>query len=243
MPAAPTPSLSSRSTRRVKRSRSLAWHPSGSSFARPGHPPGALGPGRFLRTDPVHRQLRAKEECAWAVARVCTASLAAAPRTGAGHGRSSARFRFRDHGDDLPAPAQPACPPPRVRHRRGASAPLSLRLDAGGAVARRGIWHACGRSDDNRRTGCRGESGALPEVAGDAAQLVDPLDDEGMAEAMLRFSKSPPWRRRLSNAGSAAPGSIRGARALRHCCRPIDTFTSAEGPRRESTAANRGRRA
>ena len=33
--------------------------------------------------------------------------------------------------------------------------------------------------------------GALPEVAGDAAQLVDPLDDEGMAEAMLRILEEP----------------------------------------------------
>lgn len=33
--------------------------------------------------------------------------------------------------------------------------------------------------------------GALPEVSGDAAQLVDPLDDEGMAEAMLRILAEP----------------------------------------------------
>ena len=33
--------------------------------------------------------------------------------------------------------------------------------------------------------------GALPEVSGDAAQLVDPLDDEGMAEAMLRILEEP----------------------------------------------------
>ena len=33
--------------------------------------------------------------------------------------------------------------------------------------------------------------GALPEVSGDAAQLVDPLDDEGMAEAMRRILDDP----------------------------------------------------
>ena len=33
--------------------------------------------------------------------------------------------------------------------------------------------------------------GALPEVSGDAAQLVDPLDDEEMAEAMRRILEDP----------------------------------------------------
>jgi glycosyltransferase involved in cell wall biosynthesis len=33
--------------------------------------------------------------------------------------------------------------------------------------------------------------GALPEVSGDAAQLVDPLDDEEMAEAMRRILEEP----------------------------------------------------
>ena len=72
--------------------------------------------------------------------------------------------------------------------------------------------------------------GALPEVTGDAARLVDPLDDEGMAEAMRRILNE--HRRalaRIERGFAPRQRSIRGAPALRDCSRPTDTFTRAEG--------------
>lgn len=44
---------------------------------------------------------------------------------------------------------------------------------------------------------------ALPEIAGDAALLVDPTDVEAMAEAMLRLSQDEALRQRLIAAGYA----------------------------------------
>ena len=138
------------------------------------------GRDAFLRTDPVHRQRRAKEECARAVARVCTASLAAARRTGAGHGRSSARFRFRDHGDDLAGPRSTrmsgtsgyVTDEERQRLYRSASMLVVPSLDEGfGMPVVEAMTIGVPVVAANR--------GALPEVSGDAAQLVDPLDDEG----------------------------------------------------------------
>jgi glycosyltransferase involved in cell wall biosynthesis len=42
---------------------------------------------------------------------------------------------------------------------------------------------------------------ALPEIAGDAALLVDPTDVDAIAEAMLRLSQDEPLRQRLIQAG------------------------------------------
>lgn len=44
---------------------------------------------------------------------------------------------------------------------------------------------------------------SLPEVAGDAAILVDPLDVEAMAQAMLDLSRDDDLRARLIAAGHA----------------------------------------
>jgi glycosyltransferase involved in cell wall biosynthesis len=49
--------------------------------------------------------------------------------------------------------------------------------------------------------------GALPEVAGDAAQLVDPLDDEAMAVAMRRFLEEP-----AVAAAAIEPGYVQASR-------------------------------
>lgn len=42
---------------------------------------------------------------------------------------------------------------------------------------------------------------ALPEVAGDAALLVDPTDVEAIADAMLRLSQDEALRQKLISAG------------------------------------------
>lgn len=42
---------------------------------------------------------------------------------------------------------------------------------------------------------------ALPEVAGDAAILVDPMDIDAIADAMLRLSQDEDLRQRLIAAG------------------------------------------
>jgi glycosyltransferase involved in cell wall biosynthesis len=44
---------------------------------------------------------------------------------------------------------------------------------------------------------------SLPEVAGDAALLVDPLDTDAIADAMLRLSRDEPLRQQLIAAGYA----------------------------------------
>lgn len=42
---------------------------------------------------------------------------------------------------------------------------------------------------------------ALPEIAGDAALLVDPFDVDAMAAAMLRLSRDEDLRQELINKG------------------------------------------
>ncbi len=42
---------------------------------------------------------------------------------------------------------------------------------------------------------------SLPEIAGDAALLVDPLDTEAIAQAMLQLSRDEELRQRLIVAG------------------------------------------
>jgi glycosyltransferase involved in cell wall biosynthesis len=44
---------------------------------------------------------------------------------------------------------------------------------------------------------------ALPEIAGDAALLVDPTDVDAIADAMLRLSQDEALRQRLIEAGYA----------------------------------------
>ena len=75
-----------------------------------------------------------------------------------------------------------------------------LRLPAAGGD---GVRHAGGRR--GRRS--------LPEVPGDAAPLVDPDDDAGLAAAVAARARRPgPWRERGPGAGRAVQlGALRGA--------------------------------
>lgn len=59
--------------------------------------------------------------------------------------------------------------------------------------------------------------GALPEVAGDAAVILDPLDVEGMSDAILALAEDTERRRALGAAGRArAAGFTWAAAAERH---------------------------
>lgn len=61
---------------------------------------------------------------------------------------------------------------------------------------------------------CSGVS-SLPEVAGDAALLVDPTDEEGLAEAMRRALEDEPLRERMRARGLARAASFTWDRAAR----------------------------
>jgi glycosyltransferase involved in cell wall biosynthesis len=56
---------------------------------------------------------------------------------------------------------------------------------------------------------------SLPEVAGDAALLVDPFDVDGLAEAMARVLKDPGLRRQMVARGAAQAARFTWARAAR----------------------------
>ena len=51
---------------------------------------------------------------------------------------------------------------------------------------------------------------AVPEVAGDAAWLVDPEDTEELAAALVALTREPERRADLSRRGSSAPRSLHG---------------------------------
>ena len=53
---------------------------------------------------------------------------------------------------------------------------------------------------------------ALPETAGDAALLVDPLDDLALAEAISRIIEDPSWPRTSPDGARSGPGPSPGAR-------------------------------
>jgi glycosyltransferase involved in cell wall biosynthesis len=55
---------------------------------------------------------------------------------------------------------------------------------------------------------------ALPEVAGDAAMLVDPLNTEAMGEALRMLTGSPDLRRDLEVRGKARAGLFTWERAV-----------------------------
>lgn len=63
-------------------------------------------------------------------------------------------------------------------------------------------------------------AGSLPEIAGDAAVLVDPESVEEIRDAILRLIESPDERQRLSEAGRARAGRLfRWERAARESLR------------------------
>jgi len=59
------------------------------------------------------------------------------------------------------------------------------------------------------------DAGALPEVAGDAALLVDPRDEEGMADALVRLAGEPALRRDLARRGAGRVRAFTWERAAR----------------------------
>ncbi len=52
------------------------------------------------------------------------------------------------------------------------------------------------------------DTSSLPEVAGDAAILVNPCDEESMAQGLIRLTRDPSLRKRLSLAGRIRSGQF-----------------------------------
>lgn len=65
---------------------------------------------------------------------------------------------------------------------------------------------------------------SLPEVAGDAALLVDPLNIEELAEAMMRALEDPDLRHRMVARGLAQAARFTWARAARHLLGTFDAL-------------------
>ena len=65
-----------------------------------------------------------------------------------------------------------------------------------------------------------GDSGGLPEVIGDAGLLIDPLNVEAIAEALLQLGEDPALREQLGAARSRGQRSSRG-NARRRRCSPV----------------------
>ena len=63
---------------------------------------------------------------------------------------------------------------------------------------------------------------SLPEVAGDAAVLVDPYDTRAIADGIYRVLTDQRLRAELKRAGSRAPASSRGNRRCGACARSTD---------------------
>ena len=101
--------------------------------------------------------------------------------------------------DDEPARARAAGRPHRARPARGACGALPRRRVPRLPVALRGLRPAGARGDGLRDAGRRGAAGAIPEVAGDAAVLVEPGD--------RRRSRTGSSGRSPSASGSSRPGS------------------------------------
>jgi glycosyltransferase involved in cell wall biosynthesis len=65
---------------------------------------------------------------------------------------------------------------------------------------------------------------SLPEVAGDAALLVDPLNIEGLSEAMMRALEDPDLRHKMVARGLAQASRFTWARAARHLLGTFDAL-------------------
>jgi glycosyltransferase involved in cell wall biosynthesis len=72
---------------------------------------------------------------------------------------------------------------------------------------------------------------ALPEVAGDAALLVDPGDVEAIADGMRRLVEDPGLRARLAEAGSRRADRFTWERTASETAAALHRAGSAEPPR------------
>jgi len=79
---------------------------------------------------------------------------------------------------------------------------------------------------------------ALPEVAGDAALLVDPDDVDGLAEAMRSLWAEPSLRREMAARGLARARRFDGAQLARHT---LDSYRKAVAPAGGPEARSRSR--
>ena len=69
-----------------------------------------------------------------------------------------------------------------------------------------------------------GAAGALPELAGDAALLVDPLDHVSLADALERVLTDQDLRARLSAAGRERAAEYTWQAAGRRVLRILETL-------------------
>jgi glycosyltransferase involved in cell wall biosynthesis len=72
-------------------------------------------------------------------------------------------------------------------------------------------------------------AGALPETVGDAGLLVDPVDPEGFAGALVAAASEPETRERLVRAGLERAASFSWARTARLTDATIDRLLCSEG--------------
>ena len=70
---------------------------------------------------------------------------------------------------------------------------------------------------------------SLPEIAGDAALLVDPLDVEAIAQAMLRLSSDEALRQKLIAAGHTNVARFSWQKAARET---LDVLSAAAETKR-----------
>jgi len=80
---------------------------------------------------------------------------------------------------------------------------------------------------------------SLPEVAGDAPLLVDPLDADGLAEALARVLENADLRQRMITRGLAQAARFTWEQAAR---RLLSTFRSARSPDCSARSPDRSRR-
>jgi len=74
------------------------------------------------------------------------------------------------------------------------------------------------------------QGSSLGEVAGEAAVLVDPLDEASIAEAMTKVLSNPELRRRLSEAGLRRSRQFSFAKAAQQTLAVYERVMSAESP-------------
>ncbi|MBL7064272.1 MAG: glycosyltransferase family 4 protein, partial [Anaerolineae bacterium] len=83
------------------------------------------------------------------------------------------------------------------------------------------------------------KTSSLPEVAGDAPLLVDPLDADGLAEALARVLENADLRQRMITRGLAQAARFTWDQAAR---RLLSTFRSARSPDRSARSPDRSAR-
>ena len=75
-----------------------------------------------------------------------------------------------------------------------------------------------------------GNRGALPEVAGDAAALVDPLDVEGMASVLGEVLTNQGAAKELSWRGSARSREFTWRRSAEAFCKVVSSVLNVAQP-------------